>query len=138
MDDVNKIIQLIKTLIAENKDTFPKLRGYKNWNSVEEIRQNFQVLKNLALDALTIIKAACGFVLGDDGKLNANDKERIVRATASAVNAVVDIPIAPEWLEQLLFEMLLSLAWDAVDSIKDKIFGDKFAAYSAKCAEIRV
>jgi len=130
MNDIDKIIQLVKALIAENAENFKRLRGKENWNSFDEIKRNFGILKEIVFDITAIIKAATEFVLGSDGILNANDKERVVKAAATAVNTVVDIPIAPEWLEQMVLEMLLSIAWDALDKLRDKVFGDKLASYS--------
>ena len=136
MNDIDKIIALVKALIAENKENFKLLKGFENWNSIEEIKRNFGILKEIALDIAAINKAATEFVLGEDGVLNANDKERIIKAAATAVNVVVDIKVMPEWMEQIILEMLLSVTWDALDKLKDKVFGNKVAMYTERCYEI--
>lgn len=107
MNNIELIKQGIDNLWNQAKDTFHDLASWDAWNSLDDIKASSGRLRDLATRVVILCDLVVARSKGVVAEITSKEKRD---AVVGWLNAKVDIPFAPEWLEKILIRGAVDLA----------------------------
>ena len=93
---------------------------WKEWDSLEEIKKNWQGMMNVAYSGIAIVSYVVNAAVDEFEELNEDDK---IKATAKMLDEAIKLPGILEWFDSLIFEFAIRAALDTIKRKFDIVDG---------------
>lgn len=98
------LIKKVRELAADGKGIVASMDQLSEWNSIDEVLENFGVLKTFVHEVVLVVEQGAGEIVGtveSDDKLN---------AAVNLIDAAIKLPFWAEWIDGPIIKLLVKQA----------------------------
>jgi hypothetical protein len=110
-NNIDKIISLFTILLNKTKGDIVPILNKEAWDSWSEFISNSNKLTDVYAEFGKFLFTARELIIGADGTFSQDDEDNLIKEVSEIINAKINVPVLPEFVERKVFEFLLNSAY---------------------------